>query len=73
MATKSHSTPDLFASKMACEQSKPQKAEHYISAPIYLSVLVTAYDSDYFFLKEPFNYWVGRKIMASLTDPRNKH
>ena len=49
MATKSHSTPDLFASKMACEQSKPQMAEHYISAPIYLSVLVTVYDSAYCF------------------------
>lgn len=54
MATKSHSTPDLFASKMACEQSKPQMAEHYISAPIYLSVLVTAYDSDYYFFKGAF-------------------
>ena len=51
MATKSHSTPDLFASKMACEQSKPQMAEHYISAPIYLSVLVTVYDSAYYFFK----------------------
>ena len=49
MASKSHLTPDLFASKMACEQSKPQMAEHYISAPIYLSVLVTAYDSAYYF------------------------